>query len=61
MASKLSKKGKNPNVIDAWLAALGYFRKNIAFDETCLFRAVAEQVIFLNCFQQSRLLITYKM
>lgn len=44
MTHKQSKKGKIPAVIDTWLDTLGYFRKNIAFDETCLFRAVAEQV-----------------
>lgn len=47
MASKQSKKGKNPHIVDAWLDKLGYYRKNIAFDETCLFRAIAEQVIYM--------------
>lgn len=45
MAGKPLKKGKNPGAVDAWLDTLGYYRKNIAFDETCLFRATAEQVI----------------
>lgn len=35
---------KNPGEIDAWLETMGYYRKNVAYDETCLFRAISEQV-----------------
>lgn len=38
------KKSKNPSEIDSWLETIGYYRKNVAYDETCLFRAVSEQV-----------------
>ncbi|KAK5649803.1 hypothetical protein RI129_000832 [Pyrocoelia pectoralis] len=44
MASKFSKRGRNPGAIDSWLDSLGYYRKNVAYDETCLFRSVAEQL-----------------
>ncbi|KAB0801768.1 hypothetical protein PPYR_03954 [Photinus pyralis] len=44
MANKFSKRGKNPGAIDSWLDSLGFYRKNVAYDETCLFRAVAEQL-----------------
>lgn len=44
MTGKISRKGKNPGPVDSWLDSLGYYRKNVAYDETCLFRAVAEQV-----------------
>ncbi|KAJ8945841.1 hypothetical protein NQ318_009582 [Aromia moschata] len=44
MASKLTKKGKNPGAVDNWLDTLGLYRKNVAYDETCLFRAVSEQL-----------------
>lgn len=44
MCTKISRKGKNPGPVDAWLDNLGYYRKNIAYDETCLFRAASEQV-----------------
>lgn len=53
------KKSKNPSEIDAWLDTLGYYRKNVAYDETCLFRAISEQVgsnsyiqMFLHCTYQ---------
>lgn len=39
------KKSKNPSEIDSWLDTMGYYRKNVAYDETCLFRAISEQVI----------------
>ncbi|VEN52028.1 unnamed protein product [Callosobruchus maculatus] len=42
--SKISKKGRNPGAADSWLESLGLYRKNVAYDETCLFRAVSEQV-----------------
>lgn len=42
--NKLVKKGRNPASVDNWLDALGLYRKNIAYDETCLFRAASEQV-----------------
>lgn len=38
------KRSKNPSEIDSWLDTMGYYRKNVAYDETCLFRAVSEQV-----------------
>lgn len=44
MANKFNKRGKLPRMIDSWLDSLGFYRKNIAYDETCLFRTVAEQV-----------------
>lgn len=44
MFSKLSRKGKNLTDVDNWLDILGYYRKNVAYDETCLFRAISEQV-----------------
>lgn len=44
MAGKPSKKGRNPGVVDKWLDDLQLYRKNVAYDETCLFRAVSEQV-----------------
>lgn len=52
MAQKLSKKGRNPGAVDNWLEALGYYRKNVAYDETCLFRAVSEQVINSEFYRQ---------
>nr|CAH7768644.1 unnamed protein product [Callosobruchus chinensis] len=42
--SKVLKKGRNPGAADSWLDSLGLYRKNVAYDETCLFRAVSEQV-----------------
>ncbi|XP_023014868.1 uncharacterized protein [Leptinotarsa decemlineata] len=42
--SKIAKKGRNPGAVDGWLDSLGLYRKNIAYDETCLFRAICEQV-----------------
>ncbi|KAF2904833.1 hypothetical protein ILUMI_01339 [Ignelater luminosus] len=42
--SKFSKRGRNPGAADFWLESLGYYRKNVAYDETCLFRAVSEQL-----------------
>ncbi|CAH1173506.1 unnamed protein product [Phaedon cochleariae] len=42
--SKISKKGRNPGAVDNWLDTLGLYRKNVAYDETCLFRAVSEQL-----------------
>lgn len=38
------RKVKNSGEIDCWLEELGFYRKNVAYDETCLFRAIAEQV-----------------
>ncbi|XP_044257856.1 putative bifunctional UDP-N-acetylglucosamine transferase and deubiquitinase ALG13 [Tribolium madens] len=38
------KKGKNPAAVDNWLDSIGLYRKNVAYDETCLFRAVSEQL-----------------
>jgi hypothetical protein len=42
--SAKSKKGRNPAAVDNWLDSIGLYRKNVAYDETCLFRAVSEQV-----------------
>lgn len=42
------RKGKNLSEIDNWLDSLGYYRKNVAYDETCLFRAVSEQVSYIK-------------
>lgn len=39
-----SKKGRNPQAVDRWLDSIGYYRKNVAYDETSLFRAASEQV-----------------
>ncbi|CAH0552570.1 unnamed protein product [Brassicogethes aeneus] len=44
MVTKIPKKGKNPGSVDSWLDTLGFYRKNVAYDETCLFRAVSEQL-----------------
>ncbi|KAJ8975252.1 hypothetical protein NQ317_012468 [Molorchus minor] len=44
MSSKILKKGRNPGAVDNWLDSLGLYRKNVAYDETCLFRAVSEQL-----------------
>lgn len=44
MFTKATRKGKNLAELDNWLDILGYYRKNVAYDETCLFRAVSEQV-----------------
>lgn len=44
MTGKYKNRGKNPGEIDLWLDNMGYYRKNVAYDETCLFRAVSEQV-----------------
>ncbi|XP_056644408.1 protein ovarian tumor locus-like isoform X2 [Diorhabda sublineata] len=41
---KIGKKGKNPTAVDFWLDTLGLYRKNVAYDETCLFRAISEQL-----------------
>lgn len=38
------RKIKSLGEIDCWLEVKGYYRKNVAYDETCLFRAVTEQV-----------------
>jgi len=43
----MSKKGRNPGLVDNWLDNLDLYRKNVAYDETCLFRAVSEQLF--NC------------
>ncbi|XP_044756221.1 uncharacterized protein LOC123314884 isoform X2 [Coccinella septempunctata] len=52
MAQKLSKKGRNPGAVDNWLEALGYYRKNVAYDETCLFRAVSEQLFNIQIYHE---------
>ncbi|KYB29260.1 putative bifunctional UDP-N-acetylglucosamine transferase and deubiquitinase ALG13 isoform X2 [Tribolium castaneum] len=44
MSSSNKKKGKNPAAVDNWLDSIGLYRKNVAYDETCLFRAVSEQL-----------------
>lgn len=44
------KKGKNLAEVDNWLDTLGYYRKNVAYDETCLFRAVSEQVSYITSY-----------
>ena len=41
---KQVKKGKSTGAIDSWLENIGYYRKTVAYDETCLFRAISEQV-----------------
>lgn len=52
MFNKATRKGKNLAELDNWLDILGYYRKNVAYDETCLFRAVSEQVsVTLSNFQ----------
>ncbi|KAH1022295.1 hypothetical protein HUJ04_011717 [Dendroctonus ponderosae] len=40
----MSRKIRNPQNIDKWLEGLDLYRKSIAYDETCLFRAVSEQL-----------------
>ncbi|CAG9832938.1 unnamed protein product [Diabrotica balteata] len=40
----MGKRGKNPGAVDQWLDTLGLYRKNVAYDETCLFRAISEQL-----------------
>lgn len=30
--------------VDKWLDGIGYYRKYIGYDDSCLFRAAAEQV-----------------
>ncbi|KAK4881481.1 hypothetical protein RN001_004800 [Aquatica leii] len=52
MANKFSKRGKNPGAVDAWLDSLGYYRKNVAYDETCLFRAVSEQLFYSQLYHE---------
>ncbi|XP_018327502.1 protein ovarian tumor locus-like isoform X2 [Agrilus planipennis] len=52
MSFKFGKKGKNPGAVDNWLDTLGYYRKNIAYDETCLFRAVSEQLYFSQMYHE---------
>ncbi|KAG5891944.1 hypothetical protein JTB14_002220 [Gonioctena quinquepunctata] len=42
--SKNTKKGRNPGAVDCWLDSIGLYRKNVAYDETCLFRAICEQI-----------------
>lgn len=44
MGSRFPKKSRVPGGVDSWLDSLGYYRKNVAYDETCLFRAASEQV-----------------
>lgn len=44
MSLKIGKKGRNPGAVDNWLDERGLYRKNVAYDETCLFRAISEQV-----------------
>ncbi len=44
MFQKMTKKGKNPGNVDNWLDTLVFYRKNVAYDKTYLFRAVSEQV-----------------
>lgn len=39
-----SRKSRNPAAVDNWLDSMGLYRKNVAYDETCLFRAISEQV-----------------
>jgi len=52
MTSKFSKRGKNPGAVDTWLDSLGYYRKNVAYDETCLFRAIAEQLFYSQLYHE---------
>ncbi|XP_030751625.1 uncharacterized protein LOC115879113 isoform X2 [Sitophilus oryzae] len=52
MAGKPSKKGRNPGVVDNWLDNLELYRKNVAYDETCLFRAVSEQLFECQIFHE---------
>ncbi|KAF7284229.1 hypothetical protein GWI33_022381 [Rhynchophorus ferrugineus] len=52
MAGKPSKKGRNPGVVDKWLDDLQLYRKNVAYDETCLFRAVSEQLFECQIFHE---------
>lgn len=44
MTGKFSKKGRNPQLVDNWLDSIDLYRKSVAYDETCLFRAISEQV-----------------
>lgn len=48
MLGKTTKKARNLTEVDNWLDNLGYYRKNVAYDETCLFRAVSEQVFVIE-------------
>ncbi|GJQ74236.1 hypothetical protein Trydic_g19142 [Trypoxylus dichotomus] len=50
--AKHTRKGKNPGPVDAWLDTLGYYRKNVAYDETCLFRALSEQMFSCQIFHE---------
>ncbi|XP_060525117.1 putative bifunctional UDP-N-acetylglucosamine transferase and deubiquitinase ALG13 isoform X2 [Cylas formicarius] len=52
MSAKLSKKGRNPGMVDNWLDELGFYRKNVAYDETCFFRAVSEQIFHCQIFHE---------
>lgn len=47
-----TRKGRNPGPVDEWLDTLGYYRKNVAYDETCLFRAVSEQLFGCQLFHE---------
>ncbi|CAH1130726.1 unnamed protein product [Ceutorhynchus assimilis] len=46
MLAKSSKKAKakGSGAVDNWLEKLDLYRKNVAYDETCLFRAASEQI-----------------
>ncbi|XP_065169785.1 protein ovarian tumor locus-like isoform X2 [Atheta coriaria] len=47
-----TRKGRNPGPVDEWLETLGYYRKNVAYDETCLFRSISEQLFSSQLFHE---------
>ncbi|KAL1491724.1 hypothetical protein ABEB36_012279 [Hypothenemus hampei] len=52
MTGKMLKKRRNPQVVDNWLDSLELYRKSVAHDETCLFRAVSEQLFDCQVFHE---------
>lgn len=58
--AKITKRGRNPGAVDSWLDIIGLYRKNVAYDETCLFRAVSEQVgVFIFHFKNNYKVISF--
>ncbi|XP_066139080.1 protein ovarian tumor locus-like [Euwallacea fornicatus] len=52
MTGKLSKRARNPQAVDNWLDSLELYRKSVAYDETCMFRAVSEQLFDCQVFHE---------
>ncbi|XP_050298232.1 putative bifunctional UDP-N-acetylglucosamine transferase and deubiquitinase ALG13 isoform X1 [Anthonomus grandis grandis] len=48
----LARKSRNHGFVDTWLENLGYYRKNVAYDETCMFRTVSEQLFNSQVFHE---------